>query len=315
MTILQRSLRRYNYLNVIMPDIHPTLFCNLCHQRDLLSVFLFRQKTVTLKYWDLLKCINPYLCSFDCIKLRYFIHFSYFGKNYHGWQVQPDAITVQEELTKALSLLLKNQIEVVGAGRTDSGVHAKEMYAHFDFPEAINSKDLVKKLNSFLPKDIAVFNVFRVGDDVHARFDATQRTYEYHIHLQKDPFKEDFSWYSYKNLDVEQMNRACEVLFKYNDFQCFSKSNTDVFTYNCNIYQAFWKQEANQLVFTISADRFLRNMVRAIVGTLIGVGLHKISIEEFEEIIKSKNRSKAGFSVPAHGLYLVKVEYPFLDKK
>lgn len=247
--------------------------------------------------------------------MRYFIHFSYFGKNYHGFQIQPDAVSVQEELTKALSLLLKSEIEIVGAGRTDSGVHAKEMYAHFDFDQEIDGKNLTKKLNSFLPKDIAVFNVFRVDDEAHARFDATKRTYEYHIHLQKDAFKEDFSWYFYQNLDVEQMNKACEILFKYVDFQCFSKVNTDVFTYNCKIYEAFWKKDGNNLVFTISADRFLRNMVRAIVGTLIGIGLHKTSIEEFEEIIKSKNRSKAGFSVPAHGLYLTKVEYTFLENR
>jgi len=247
--------------------------------------------------------------------LRYFIHFSYFGKHYHGWQVQPNATSVQGELTKALSLLLKSEIEIIGAGRTDSGVHAKEMYAHFDFNNEINSKELIKKLNSFLPKDIAVFDIFRVNDDAHARFDASRRTYQYHIHLQKDAFREDFSWYFYKNLDVQRMNKASEVLLKYIDFQCFSKSNTDVFTYNCNIVEAFWKKEGNQLVFTVSADRFLRNMVRAIVGTLIGVGLHKVSIEQFEEIIKSKNRSKAGFSVPAHGLYLTKIEYPFLEQK
>ncbi|MFA5556017.1 MAG: tRNA pseudouridine(38-40) synthase TruA [Flavobacteriaceae bacterium] len=247
--------------------------------------------------------------------MRYFIHFSYFGKHYHGWQVQPNATSVQGELTKALSLLLKSEIEIIGAGRTDSGVHAKEMYAHFDFNNEINSKELIKKLNSFLPKDIAVFDIFRVNDDAHARFDASRRTYQYHIHLQKDVFREDFSWYFYKNLDVQRMNKASEVLLKYIDFQCFSKSNTDVFTYNCNIVEAFWKKEGNQLVFTVSADRFLRNMVRAIVGTLIGVGLHKVSIEQFEEIIKSKNRSKAGFSVPAHGLYLTKIEYPFLEQK
>jgi len=229
--------------------------------------------------------------------------------------VQPNATSVQGELTKALSLLLKSEIEIIGAGRTDSGVHAKEMYAHFDFNNEINSKELIKKLNSFLPKDIAVFDMFRVNDDAHARFDASRRTYQYHIHLQKDAFREDFSWYFYKNLDVQRMNKASEVLLKYIDFQCFSKSNTDVFTYNCNIVEAFWKKEGNQLVFTVSADRFLRNMVRAIVGTLIGVGLHKVSIEQFEEIIKSKNRSKAGFSVPAHGLYLTKIEYPFLEQK
>lgn len=209
--------------------------------------------------------------------------------------------------------MLKQPIELVGAGRTDSGVHAQKMYAHFDFDQEI-SDELVKKLNSFLPPDIAVFSVFKVHDEAHARFDAVKRTYQYHIHLQKDVFKQDLSWYFFYPLDVKKMNQACEVLFRYHDFQCFSKSNTDVFTYNCTIFEAFWKQDNNTLVFTISADRFLRNMVRAVVGTLINVGQHKISIADFEEIIKSKNRSKAGFSVPAHGLYLTEIEYPFLSE-
>jgi tRNA pseudouridine38-40 synthase len=247
-------------------------------------------------------------------KLRYFICFSYNGTNYHGWQSQPNAVSVQQTLTEALSLLLKQPIELVGAGRTDSGVHAAKMYAHFDFEQEIPD-GLVKKLNSFLPQDIAVFSVFKVHDQAHARFDAVKRTYQYHIHLQKDVFKQDLSWYFFYPLDVEKMNQACEVLFKHNDFQCFSKSNTDVFTYNCVIFEAFWKQEKDHLIFTISADRFLRNMVRAIVGTLINIGQHKISIADFEEIIKSKNRSKAGFSVPAHGLYLTEIEYPFLNRE
>lgn len=243
--------------------------------------------------------------------MRYFIHLSYFGKNYHGWQSQPNAISVQQELTRALSILLGEAIEIVGAGRTDSGVHAKEMYAHFDYTKEIDSENIVKRLNSFLPKDIAVFSVFKVAKEAHARFDATKRTYEYKIHLQKDAFKNDFSWFFHTKIDIEQMNKACEILFDYIDFQCFSKSNTDVFTYNCKISEAYWIKQENDLLFTITADRFLRNMVRAIVGTLIGVGQHKISLEDFEEIIKSKNRAKAGFSVPAHGLYLTKVTYPY----
>lgn len=244
--------------------------------------------------------------------MRYFIQLSYFGKNYHGWQAQPNAISVQQELTYALSILLGMTIEIVGAGRTDSGVHAKDMYAHFDFPKEIDTENLVKRLNSFLPNDIAVYSIFKVADQAHARFDAIKRTYEYKIHLQKDAFKNDFSWFFYTEVDIEQMNKACKILFDYIDFQCFSKSNTDVFTYNCKISEAFWVRNNNDLVFTITADRFLRNMVRAIVGTLIGVGQHKISLEDFEEIIKSKNRSNAGFSVPAHGLYLTKVTYPYL---
>lgn len=226
--------------------------------------------------------------------------------------MQPNAISVQEELSKALSILLATPIQIVGAGRTDSGVHAKAMYAHFDFKSQINSADLVKRLNSFLPKDIAVFSVFQVNDDAHARFDAAKRTYEYHIHQKKDAFKQDSSWYFNYELDVELMNKACGILFNYTDFQCFSKSNTDVFTYNCIIFEAYWKKENNALIFTISADRFLRNMVRSIVGTLIGVGQHKVSLIDFEEVIQSKNRGKAGFSVPAHGLYLTEIEYPYL---
>jgi len=246
--------------------------------------------------------------------LRYFIHFSYFGKNYHGWQKQPNAISVQEKLTERLSLLLKSEIELVAAGRTDTGVHAKEMYAHFDYSRHI-AKDfsvIIKKLNSFLPIDIAVFGLYQVADDAHARFDATERTYQYYIHLKKDVFNNDFSWYFHQNLDVIQMNRACQILLKHIDFQCFSKSNTDVLTYNCNLYEAFWKEEEKKIVFTITADRFLRNMVRAIVGTLIEIGTYKISIEQLEEIIRSKDRRKAGFSVPAHGLYLSKIKYPYL---
>jgi tRNA pseudouridine38-40 synthase len=244
--------------------------------------------------------------------LRYFIHFSYFGKNYHGWQVQPHAISVQEVLTKALSLLMKSEIEIVGAGRTDSGVHASQMFAHFDYEAEFNPNELVKKLNSFLPPDIAVYNIIAVEATAHARFDATKRTYEYHIHTQKNPFKNDLSWNFHYNLDIEKMNKACQILFNYIDFQCFSKTNTDVFTYNCKIYQAYWKKDGNNLIFTISADRFLRNMVRAIVGTLIGVGQNKLSLADFEQIIQSKNRSKAGFSVPAHGLYLTQIEYPYI---
>jgi len=246
--------------------------------------------------------------------LRYFIHFSFFGKNYHGWQKQPNAISVQEKLIQTLSLLLKSEIEIVAAGRTDAGVHAKEMYAHFDSDCDLSEKIpvLVKKLNSFLPSDINVFNIFEVPDNAHARFDATKRTYKYYIHQEKDAFKNDFSWFFYKNLDITAMNLASQMLLRHTDFQCFSKSKTDVFTYDCKIYNAFWKQKDKNLVFTISADRFLRNMVRAIVGTLLKIGTHKISIQQFEEIIKSKDRKKAGFSVPAHGLYLTKIHYPYI---
>jgi tRNA pseudouridine38-40 synthase len=244
--------------------------------------------------------------------LRYFIELAYNGTNYHGWQSQPNAKSVQETLTKALSTVLKTNIEIVGAGRTDAGVHAKQMFAHFDFEEELEIPLLIYKLNSFLPKDISIFNFHKVHDDAHARFDAKKRTYEYHIHSQKDVFDSNGSWYHQNKLNINAMNEACKILLNHTDFECFSKIHTDVFTFNCKIYEAFWQQNNTKLVFTIAADRFLRNMVRAIVGTMINIGLEKISIDDFNKIIESKDRSQAGFSVPAHGLYLTKVEYPYL---
>lgn len=250
--------------------------------------------------------------------MRYFIELAYKGTNYHGWQYQPGADSVQETLNKALSLLLKTDIDIVGAGRTDSGVHAKQMFAHFDFESEVDVPQLVHKLNSFLPKDIAVFNILKVSDEAHARFDATKRTYEYHIHTMKDVFENDGSYQFQFPLNIDKMNEACQILFKHNDFECFSKVNTDVNTFNCVIFEANWtrgnpeasgKQYGNKLIFTIAADRFLRNMVRAIVGTMINIGTGKISLADFEKIIDSKDRSQAGFSVPAHGLYLTKIEY------
>ena len=246
--------------------------------------------------------------------MRYFLEFAYKGTNYHGWQYQPNAISVQETLNKAISLILKTEIDLVAAGRTDTGVHAKQMFAHFDYDIEIDTNFLVHKLNSFLPKDIAVLAIHNVHKDAHARFDATKRTYKYHIHTQKNVFENDSSWYCKNSLNIDLMNKACEILFNHTDFECFSKVHTDVNTFNCKIFEANWKQDNNQLVFTITADRFLRNMVRAIVGTMIHIGLEKVSLQEFEEIIQSKDRKKAGFSVPAHGLYLTKVEYPFLRK-
>lgn len=200
----------------------------------------------------------------------------------------------------------------MGAGRTDTGVHAKEMYAHFDFEPSFDIPNLVHKLNSYLPKDIVIDDIIPVSDEAHSRFDALKRTYEYHIHTFKDPFLEDLSWYFHQELDVDLMNEAADLLFNYTDFQCFSKVNTDVNTFDCTIFEANWKQENNTLIFTISANRFLRNMVRSIVGTLVNVGLHKITLADFNAIIESKNRDKAGFSVPAHGLYLTQIEYDYL---
>ena len=247
--------------------------------------------------------------------MRYFIEFEYKGTNYHGWQYQPNAISVQETLNKAFSTIFKKEIDLVGAGRTDAGVHAKQMFAHLDLEKINDINFYIHKLNSFLPKDIALINFHEVSDSAHARFDASKRTYQYHIHTQKDAFENDNSWYYHTELNVDLMNKACEILFNYIDFECFSKVHTDVNTFNCKIYEAHWKQNKSQLVFTITADRFLRNMVRAIVGTMVNVGLEKVSLDDFKEIIESKDRNKAGFSVPAHGLYLTEVEYPYVENR
>lgn len=241
--------------------------------------------------------------------MRYFIELSYNGKNYHGWQIQPDAISVQEKLNNALSTIFQEKIEVVGAGRTDSGVHASQMFAHFDIEKKLK-KEVVFRINSILPNDIAVSQVFLVNNEKHARFDASSRSYEYKIWLGRNPFLLDFSWqiHSQKpNLDL--MNKAAKLLLEYTDFQTFSKVKTEVYTFNCDITEAYWIQNKNELIFHISANRFLRNMVRAIVGTLLDVGLGKISIEDFEQIIESKNRANAGLSVPAKGLFLTHIKY------
>lgn len=244
--------------------------------------------------------------------MRYFIEFAYNGKNYCGWQAQPHSPSVQETLNRALSILLKTDIDVVGAGRTDTGVHARQMFAHFDHESIAEPNHMVKRLNAFLPKDIVVYRFIPLHDEAHARFDATARTYEYHIHTFKDAFDNEASWYNFHLLDVDTMNAAAIELFNYTDFKCFSKAHTDVKTYNCDVREAFWTQDGTKLIFTVTADRFLRNMVRAIVGTLVNVGLGKITIGEFKAIIESRDRSRAGFSVPAHGLYLTKVIYPYI---
>jgi len=241
--------------------------------------------------------------------LRYFIELSYQGKNYHGWQIQPDVITVQEKLNKAVSIIFQLNIEVVGAGRTDTGVHASQMFAHFDLDKELKG-DIPHKLNSVLPPDIVVHNVFTVADEKHARFDAISRSYEYKVWLGRNPFLLDFSWQIHsQNLNIDLMNEAASLLLEYTDFQTFSKVKTDVYTYNCDVTEAIWKQNGKELTFYISANRFLRNMVRAIVGTLVDVGLGKITKDEFRQIIESKSRSNAGLSVPAKGLFLTKIKY------
>ncbi len=241
--------------------------------------------------------------------MRYFIELSYKGTNYHGWQIQPDASSVQEEITKALATILQEKILLVGAGRTDAGVHASQMFAHVDTVKKL-SNNYVHKLNAILPNDIVIKSIKEVSDDTHARFDAVSRTYEYRILLGRDPFLLETTWQLHqKNLQIEKMNEAANLLFKYEDFESFSKVKTDVNTFNCTIMKAVWTLEDKHLIFHIKANRFLRNMVRAVVGTLLEVGLGKKTVEDFRKIIESKKRSEAGLSVPAKGLFLTEVCY------
>jgi tRNA pseudouridine38-40 synthase len=278
-------------------------------------------------------------------KQRYFIELSFDGARYHGWQIQKNAISVQEVLNEKLSVILRQPIETTGCGRTDTGVHAKEFFAHFDaegfivdsswFIEnnenleghgqhtvagsieatmnyelsTMNYNTFLRSINSILPPNIAIKRIFSVAPDAHARFDATLRTYEYYIHFNKDPFKNGYSWELRDRPDIDLMNKAANILMEYTDFSCFSKSNTQVKTNLCKIRKAEWAINGDGIVFKISADRFLRNMVRAIVGTLIMVGKKEIEPEAVRNIIESKNRSNAGTSVPACGLFLTKVEY------
>jgi tRNA pseudouridine38-40 synthase len=280
---------------------------------------------------------------------RYFLELAYDGTRYHGWQLQPNAITIQQKLNEALAILLRQTVETTGAGRTDTGVHARQLFVHVDVPapaqaaqpsvggaevnmqvvqtpegivevglqagqETVNAKPKLRleALNALLPHDIAVKRIVPVHADAHARFDATLRSYEYHLHFLKDPFKQNYSWLIKGTLDVQAMNKAAGILLEYTDFSCFSKSNTQVFTNNCKISRAEWIDHGDGLVFHISADRFLRNMVRAIVGTCMMVGRHEIEPEQIRQIIESKNRSNAGTSVPACGLYLTEVKYPYV---
>ncbi len=241
---------------------------------------------------------------------RYFIHISYNGTHYCGWQTQPNGITVQEVLDAKLSALLRVPTATVGAGRTDTGVHATQLYAHFDSAPILNIERTLYSINKMLPFDIAVHSLLPVHATAHARFDAIERTYHYFVHGAKNPFLQQFSALINHELNVEAMNKAAATLLNHIDFTSFSKSNTDVKTNNCNITKAVWTVHNNQLQFTITANRFLRNMVRAIVGTLIDVGKGKIGVGEFEQIIIAQNRAAASESAPAKGLYLVEVKYP-----
>ena len=288
--------------------------------------------------------------------MRYFIYLQYDGTNYHGWQTQPDCVSVQETIEQKLSLLLRRELFIVGAGRTDAGVHARLMVAHFDYepddnspsslvhrqpstvhcepctmnsepctvnpePCTVNCQQLAFKLNGILPPDIAILRIVPVRDEAHARFSALSRTYRYYVTAQKSPFDPLYTMHTYREYDVPLMNEAASHLFDYIDFTSFAKLHTDVKTNNCRIMQAHWDVVPQQfiapgrgagdvLVFTVQADRFLRNMVRAIVGTLLLVGRHKLTVEQFCRTIELKDRCQAGDSVPASGLFLEDVEYP-----
>lgn len=245
--------------------------------------------------------------------MRYFITLSYDGTAYHGWQIQPNGISVQQTIQDALSVLLRKPVEVVGAGRTDAGVHARMMVCHFDWGDVLSSDDcvqLVYKLNKLLPQDISVQRVEMVPAEKHARFSATARTYHYYIHTYKAPFLRSYSWQVYGKLDFAKMNEAAKCLLLYRDFTSFSKVHTDTKTNDCTITEAFWQESSSgEWCFTITANRFLRNMVRAIVGTLIEVGRGKMTLSQFRDVIEQKNRCIAGESVPAKGLFLVDIKY------
>jgi len=245
------------------------------------------------------------------VKKRYFIFLSYKGTAYHGWQNQPNGISVQEVLEKTFSTVLRTDIKITGAGRTDTGVHAKLMVAHFDTEFNINDmQELSSKLNRFLPPDISIKDIFEVNAEAHARFSALSRTYEYHCVMEKNVFKREYAMRLYNVPDFELMNKAASMLKEFSDFTSFSKLHTDVKTNICKIIRAEWTWNETEAVFTIEADRFLRNMVRAITGTLLDVGNGKMSLDEFRKVIESKNRCNAGASLPAQGLFITNISYP-----
>ncbi|WP_124980237.1 tRNA pseudouridine(38-40) synthase TruA [Nonlabens xiamenensis] len=241
---------------------------------------------------------------------RYFVEFAYNGAAYHGWQRQPHCITVQEVLEEGFCKILRESIILVGAGRTDAGVHARMMVAHFITDQSLDLEQTAYRINRWLPKDIAVYQILPVAPKAHARFHALSRSYEYHFHLRPDPFHNHTSYILYREPNFELMDKAAQLLLKHKDFQCFSRSNTDVKTYLCDISEARFVLEGHHVVFHITANRFLRNMVRAVVGTLLEIGYGKLDLADLERIIASKNRSEAGASAPAQGLYLTQVEYP-----
>lgn len=245
---------------------------------------------------------------------RYFLKLGYKGTNYHGWQIQPNAISVQEVLNLNIRKFTRDSsINIIGCGRTDTGVHASEFYAHFDSDANFDVDNFVNSLNKMLPSDIAIDSVSCPKEEWHSRFDAESRTYKYYINHKKDPFVAEESWLYRPSLSLDKMNKAAQFILGEKDFTSFSKVKTETKTNICNVTEAIWEQNENGIVFTITANRFLRNMVRAVVGTLLLVGESKIEPEEVEKIIELKDRNKAGQSVPAHGLFLVKIRYPFIN--
>ena len=242
--------------------------------------------------------------------MRYFIFISYKGTNYHGWQVQPNANTIQAEVNKALATIFQKDIETIGSGRTDSGVHAKEQVFHCDLDLVFPHDELIHKMNGLLPSDIVVNRILVVGNETHARFDAISRSYEYHIQFTLSPFGVGEHYFTHKKPDFELMNKACEILIGKHDFTSFSKVKTEVNNFFCDISRAEWQFSEEKATFFVTANRFLRGMVRALVGTLLNVGYGTISLEDFRNIISAKDRSQAGQSVPPQGLYLCDVRYP-----
>ncbi len=242
--------------------------------------------------------------------MRYFIHLAYDGTRYHGWQIQPNGISVEGEIELRLSTLLRQPIDIVGAGRTDAGVHARHMVAHFDFEDGCDTKQLCYRLNRMMPPDICIYKIEKVADDLHARFSATSRTYHYYISTKRNPFNRQYTWLCHYDLDFELMNQAAEILMEYKDFASFCKSHTDVKTTLCNIIEAKWiKDDEGCYYFRIKANRFLRNMVRAVVGTLVEIGRHRMSLDDFRNVIEGKKRTMAGESMPANALFLERIEY------
>ncbi|WP_456460373.1 tRNA pseudouridine(38-40) synthase TruA [Reichenbachiella sp.] len=242
--------------------------------------------------------------------MRYFIDISYDGSNYHGWQIQNNAKTVQGVLNEALSTILRKDISTIGSGRTDTGVHAMMQMVHFDCDKEIDPLQLVAKLNSLLPLDISVNEIHLVKDEVSARFEATSRAYIYKIHQRKNPFKQGLSYHFHQLLDIGAMNACCELIKKWKDFEAMSKVKTEVNNFNCEIFTASWEKQNDEIHFHVSANRFLRGMVRALVGTMLDVGQGRMTVEEFQAVLESRDRKKAGRSVPAHGLYLRDIIYP-----